>query len=187
MKAVLQNKRRASAPLCVCLLLAALLLTFPFLPASAAEPEGEAAEGAQEELLGNIEEMLGGLDTDALQSYLDSLTEAQREAFGGSVTDKIMAVISGDYAIDYESALGAIGGLVFDGLIGMLPAFCSICAVAILCGLLGSFRSSFAEGGTSPSCAGCSAASAVRLQKGARRASSTSSAMPPSSCCFSPR
>ena len=77
MKAVLQNKRRASAPLCVCLLLAALLLTFPFLPASAAEPEGEAAEGAQEELLGNIEEMLGGLDTDALQSYLDSLTEAR--------------------------------------------------------------------------------------------------------------
>lgn len=148
MKAVLQNKRRASAPLCVCLLLAALLLTFPFLPASAAEPEGEAAEGAQEELLGNIEEMLGGLDTDALQSYLDSLTEAQREAFGGSVTDKILAVISGDYAVDYDSALGAIGGLVFDGLIGMLPAFCSICAVAILCGLLGSFRSSFAEGGT---------------------------------------
>ena len=112
-------------------------------------PQASAAEGGQgADLLGNVEDILGGLDTEALQSYLDSLTEEQRSFFGDSVADKIMSVISGDFSLDYESALGAIGGLVFDGLIGMLPAFCAICAVAILCGLLGNFKSSFAEGGT---------------------------------------
>ena len=120
-----------------------VVLWTPF--ASAAETTG-TEDG---ELLGNVEEILGGLDTGALQDYLDSLTEEQRDFFGDSITDKIMSVISGDFSLDYESALGAIGALIFDGLIGMLPAFCAICAVAILCGLIGNFKSSLNENGTS--------------------------------------
>ena len=38
--------------------------------------------------------------------------------------------------------------MLFEGLTGLLPAFCTVCAVAILCGLLVRFRSSFAENGT---------------------------------------
>ena len=120
-----------------------VVLWTPF--ASAAETTG-TEDG---ELLGNVEEILGGLDTGALQDYLDSLTEEQRDFFGDSITDKIMSVISGDFSLDYESALGAIGALIFDGLVGMLPAFCAICAVAILCGLIGNFKSSLNENGTS--------------------------------------
>lgn len=127
------------------LLILLALCCLAFLPAAAAE-SGGAGQG--EELLGSVEELLGSLDTGELQDYLDSLTQEQQEAFGGSIADKIMAVISGDFALDYSNVLSAVGGMLFDGLTGLLPAFCSICAVAILCGLLVRFRSSFAANGT---------------------------------------
>ena len=141
------TQKRARAPVRAAIWAAAALLAiFLWMPFASAE---EAGASGGEELLGNIEEMLGGLDTQALQDYLDSLTEEQKAFFGGSIADKIMAVIGGDLSLEYDSALGAIGSLVLDGLVGMLPAFCAICAVAILCGLVGSFRRSFAESGTS--------------------------------------
>ncbi len=124
---------------------AALLVfgLFSFFPVSA--QEGETENG---DLLGNVEEILGSLDTEELQKYLDSLTEEQRELLGGDIGKAIMSVISGDFSLNYSNVFSAIVGLIFDGLSGMLPAFCVICAIAILCGLLTHFRSSFSENGT---------------------------------------
>lgn len=101
-----------------------------------------------EDLLGNVEEILGKLDTEELQNYLDSLTDEQKNIFGGNIGDKIMSVIDGNFSVDYSGALSALLGLLFDGLTGMLPAFCVICAITILCGILTHFRSSFSENGT---------------------------------------
>ena len=44
--------------------------------------------------------------------------------------------------------MDAIASLVFDGLSGLLPTFCIILSIAILCGILNRFKSSFAERGT---------------------------------------
>lgn len=137
MKRIAKRRRRF-----VLFVLLAMLLALNFCPVAASEGEQDA------DLAGNIEEILSELDTEELQKYLDSLTEEQRELFGDNVADAIRSVISGDFKLDYSNVFFAVAGLIFDGLKGMLPAFCVICSITILCGLLTHFRSSFAENGT---------------------------------------
>lgn len=137
------RKRALSRRLRLILLIAAVLLAvFNFIPTAA--DGGDQPPG----LDGNIDEILSELDTEELQDYLDSLTEEQRALFGGSIAEAIRTVISGDFSLDYQNVFSAAAGLVFDGLKGMLPAFCVICSITILCGLLTHFRSSFSENGT---------------------------------------
>lgn len=137
MKRIAKSRRRF-----VLFVLLAMLLALNFCPVAASEGEQDA------DLAGNIEEILSELDTEELQKYLDSLTEEQRELFGDNIADAILSVISGDFKLDYSNVFSAVAGLIFDGLKGMLPAFCAICSITILCGLLTHFRSSFAENGT---------------------------------------
>lgn len=137
MKRIAKRRRRF-----VLFVLLAMLLALNFCPVAASEGEQDA------DLAGNIEEILSELDTEELQKYLDLLTEEQRELFGDNIADAIRSVISGDFKLDYSNVFSAVAGLIFDGLKGMLPAFCVICSITILCGLLTHFRSSFAENGT---------------------------------------
>ena len=106
------------------------------------------AEGS-EDLNGSMEEVIDHLDTEKLQEYLDSLTQEQREAFGSNFAEKLKSLITGDFSLDYGSIFSALSGIFFDQISGLLPVFCVICAVSVLCGILGRFKSSFAERGTS--------------------------------------
>lgn len=106
------------------------------------------AEGS-EDLNGSMEEVIDHLDTEKLQEYLDSLTQEQREAFGSNFAEKLKSLITGDFSLDYGSIFSALPGIFFDQISGLLPVFCVICAVSVLCGILGRFKSSFAERGTS--------------------------------------
>lgn len=106
------------------------------------------AEGS-EDLNGSMEEVIDHLDTEKLQEYLDSLTQEQREAFGSNFAEKLKSLITGDFSLDYDGILSSLSGIFFDQISGLLPVFCVICAVSVLCGILGRFKSSFAERGTS--------------------------------------
>ncbi len=106
------------------------------------------AEGS-EDLNGSMEDVIDHLDTEKLQEYLDSLTEEQREAFGSDFVDKLKSLITGDFSLDYGGIFSSLSGMFFDQVSGLLPVFCVICAVSVLCGILGRFKSSFAESGTS--------------------------------------
>lgn len=106
------------------------------------------AEGS-EDLNGSMEEVIDHLDTEKLQEYLDSLTQEQREAFGSNFAEKLKSLITGDFTLDYDGILSSLSGIFFDQISGLLPVFCVICAVSVLCGILGRFKSSFAERGTS--------------------------------------
>ncbi len=99
-------------------------------------------------LNGSIDELVGQLDTEELQKYLDSLTQEQREAFGNDFAEKLRELITGDLSLDYANAFSVLSSLFFQRASGLLPIFCVICAVSILCGILGRFKSSIAEKGT---------------------------------------
>ncbi len=138
-----KKRRRRRGIVFVFFLLAAVFLCCSFLPAAA---KGEEEQG--EDLMGNIEEILGDLDTGALQEYIDSLSEEQKELFGENIADKILSVLSGDFSLDYENVFSALSGLLFGQISDLLPAFCAICAIALLCGILDRFKSAFSEQGT---------------------------------------
>ena len=147
MKAFLQSKR---CRLCMILLLLAFLFAFGGMVAAADESaEGAEETTAEEELGQQIDDLLQNIDLDALEAYLNSLTEEQKQMFGeGGLKDKVAALLSGDFGTDYSNVLSALAASLFDGLSGLLPAFCAICAVTLLCGILTRFRSSFSEKST---------------------------------------
>ncbi|MBR7186265.1 MAG: stage III sporulation protein AE [Clostridia bacterium] len=102
-------------------------------------------EGALEKLEVEIGELIQSLDTEELQNFLDSLSE-----FGGiSVKDKVLSLITGDFALDYSSVFTATLALVWEEGQAMLPAFAVILAVALLCGILNSVKNSFLQSTTS--------------------------------------
>lgn len=96
-------------------------------------------EAALEEVEKYIEDLLGALDTEELQNYLNSFSEYE----GGNVKDKLMSVITGDYALDYSSLAQSVVSLVWDEAKIMLPAFAVVLAVALLCGILNSVKNGF--------------------------------------------
>ncbi len=111
-----------------------------FTDGGAADAAGESGE---EELMENIRELIGELDVEELQEYLDSLEDFS----SWDVADKILELIDGG-SLDYESVFSALFSLLTDALTDMLPAFALICAIALLCGILNTVKTGFLQDST---------------------------------------
>lgn len=131
-------KRRASKWGALIFLLVIVLFLFSGGPVRAYAASAEE-EAAMEELEEKIEELLSSLDTEELQKYLDSLSDFE----GTSVKEKILSMITGDFALDYSSFSEAIVSLIMEEWQTFLAAFAVILAVALLCGVLNSVKNGF--------------------------------------------
>ena len=118
-----------------------LLLCFSGPPVTASAYTSEEQE-ALNRLEEEVEELLGSLDTDELQAYLDSFDEYR----GKDVKEMLASLVTGDFALEYDSLFEAVLGLVWEEGRAMLPAFAVILAVAVLCGILNSAKNGFLQG-----------------------------------------
>ena len=118
-----------------------LLLCFSGNPVAASAYTSEEQE-ALDRLEEEVEELLGSLDTDELQAYLDSFDEYR----GKDVKEMLASLVTGDFALKYDSLFEAVLGLVWEEGRAMLPAFAVILAVAVLCGILNSAKNGFLQG-----------------------------------------
>ncbi len=109
-------------------------LGYLFAPISV---NAEEAQG-EDELNATISEQIEHLDLRALEEYIASLGLND----GESVTDRLLAYINGG-EIDYDNFFQRIGDIFFADCKRLLPAFASITAITILCGIVGSLRSGF--------------------------------------------
>lgn len=131
-------KRRAGKWGALIFLLVFVLFLFAGGPVRAYAASAEE-EAAMEELEEKIEELLSSLDTEELQKYLDSLSDFK----GTSVKEKILSMITGDFALDYSSFAEAVLSLIMDEWRTFMAAFAVILAVALLCGVLNSVKNGF--------------------------------------------
>lgn len=99
----------------------------------------ESGEG-KEELNQNILEQIDKLDMEELQEYIDSLDGFSDKSVG----ERLFDYIKGE-PLDYGSFGQQIASVLFEDVKNMLPAFACICAVALLCGILSSVKSNFAD------------------------------------------
>ena len=99
----------------------------------------EVSNTANEELQENIKTLLEALDTSELEAYLNSLTEWK----GTNVKERLLGLISGDYALDYSSLFSSVLSLIWDEAKLFLPAAAVIIAVSLLCGVLNSAKNGF--------------------------------------------
>ena len=118
-----------------------LLLCFSGNPVAASAYTSEEQE-ALDRLEEEVEELLSSLDTDELQAYLDSFDEYR----GKDVKEMLASLVTGDFALEYDSLFEAVLGLVWEEGRAMLPAFAVILAVAVLCGILNSAKNGFLQG-----------------------------------------
>ncbi len=131
-----QKRRRRRLVLRVFALVFFIIFCLPGLVFAQAE---EGTDG-KEELNQNILEQIEKLDTEALQEYIDSLGIFSDETIG----ERLFNYIKGEQ-FDYGGFGKQILNVLFEDVKDMLPAFACICAVALLCGILSSVKSSFAS------------------------------------------
>ncbi len=125
----------------VCLLILAVLfmITLWFTVPSCYVATAETDQDAQEKLTQTIIDLIGELDIEELQNYLDSLSVNN----GISIKDKILSVITGDFSLDYSSLIKSMVNLIWEETQSLFPAFAVILAVSLLCGILNSAKSGF--------------------------------------------
>ena len=137
------KKRRRAAPIFLALL-AALLALALFLGGTTTSAAAYTAEEqeALDRLEEEVDELLDALDTEELQEYLESFSEYR----GKDVKEILASLVTGDFALEYDSLLESVLSLVWEEGRGMLPAFAVILAVAVLCGVLNSAKNGFLQG-----------------------------------------
>ena len=96
-------------------------------------------EEALEALLGEVDELLSALDTEELQAYLDGFSEYK----GKDIKEMLASLVTGDYALEYDSLWEAVLSLVWEEGKAMLPALAVILAVSVLSGILNSAKNGF--------------------------------------------
>lgn len=140
--------RRISRPrrLRAVLILLALLAIFVLLLSPTGERQAASAYTAEEqeaidELQAQVEELLAQLDTQELQEYLEGFSEFE----GKDVKEMLASLVTGDFALGYDSLLTAVFSLVWEEGRAMLPALAVILAVSVLCGILNSAKTGFMQ------------------------------------------
>ncbi len=126
-----------------CIVFAAVLMVLIMLLFPRGNMRAYADGGSEEEkeFEDMLDDLLDSLDTEELQEFLDSLTQ-----FGGiSVKDRLRAVLTGDFALDYGSIFEASVALVWEEGKRMVPAFAVILIITLLCGILNAVKNSFLQ------------------------------------------
>ncbi len=93
-----------------------------------------AAEG-EKELTENIDSIIGGLDLNALQNYLDTYGNDYVYSFSKSAKGLIEFLLNGDLGVNYTDYLKKLFSSLFDGIGNLLPVFAQVVAVTILCAI----------------------------------------------------
>jgi len=125
----------------VCIIVYVILLLFfaqtPLQSSKIAKADNTPQDNvtAEDTLNENINDLLNGLDLEALQEYVDSLNLEEKQ----SVRERLLEYLKGE-AVDYEWLGDAIKEILFDKVIAILPAFACIAAITLLSGLISTLR-----------------------------------------------
>lgn len=134
------QKRNRRFPILLALLVIVILVFCQTgtVNASAYTAEEQAALDRLEE---QVEDLLASLDTSELEEYFQTLSQFD----GKDVKEMLADLVTGDYALGYDTMWESVLALVWEEGRAMLPAFAVILAVAVLCGILNSAKSGFLQ------------------------------------------
>lgn len=108
-----------------------LIIIAVILFAAAGGVVAYADDGAQE-INDNISDLLEDLDLDELQKYLDEHSGSFLFSFGDSAKEIVEYLINGNLNVDYGGYLKELFNVIFKNVIGLIPAFAEVTAIALL-------------------------------------------------------
>ena len=115
--------------------------TGDFVPNVAYATSVNDSEELEQELTEEVESQLQNLDFSAIEDVVTRLNSEAKNLFGGSsFADKVMYVISGEYADSSQSFFGSVLSIFWSGLKGYLPIIASIISISILGGMVANLK-----------------------------------------------
>lgn len=91
------------------------------------------------ELSGSVNEIVNGLNLSEIQQMLDEMNDYN--IFGGSIKNKIVSILNGNYYTDYSNIIEIILSIVFDNIQNLLPFIFTIVSIGILSNLISGLKS----------------------------------------------
>ncbi len=112
-----------------------------FVPNFAYADNSEEEESLEEALEEEVDKQLSNLDFETVESILTNLSVNAKQLFASeSFTEKVTAIISGEYVENSESFFSAVMSIFWSGLKDFLPIIASIIAISILGGMIGNLK-----------------------------------------------
>lgn len=126
------------------LVVAILLAILPLTLSTGANVYADNGSGqtASEEFDETINEQLENLDLSGLNNFFENYCDDKLGFFeGGSILDKISAIINGDFGADSQTVLSGIANIFLEEIVSFLPLVSSIIAIAVLASLITELKS----------------------------------------------
>lgn len=126
------------------LVVAILLAILPFTLSTGVNVYADNGSGqtASEEFDETINEQLENLDLSGLNNFFENYCDDKLGFFeGGSILDKISAIINGDFGADSQTVLSGIANIFLEEIVSFLPLVSSIIAIAVLASLITELKS----------------------------------------------
>lgn len=121
------------------LLVAIVLAIFPLTISSGVSVYADTSNGqtVEEEFDEVLDEQLENLDLSGLNNFFENYCDDKLGLFeGGSILDKISAIINGDFGADTQTVIGGIANVFLEEIVSFLPLISSIIAIAVLASLI---------------------------------------------------
>lgn len=126
------------------LVVAILLAILPLTLSTGVNVYADNGSGqtASEEFDETINEQLENLDLSGLNNFFENYCDDKLGFFqGGSILDKISAIINGDFGADSQTVLSGIANIFLEEIVSFLPLVSSIIAIAVLASLITELKS----------------------------------------------
>lgn len=126
------------------LVVAILLAILPLTLSTGVNVYADNGSGqtASEEFDETINEQLENLDLSGLNNFFENYCDDKLGFFqGGSILDKISAIINGDFGADSQTVLGGIANIFLEEIVSFLPLISSIIAISVLASLITELKS----------------------------------------------
>ena len=102
-----------------------------------------------DELSSNVNDLIGDIDFSEIELIVQDFDRNQTKMFSiSNVKDKVISIINGENAVDYNTMLETILQIVLQMIIEYVPMFALIVGIGIISSLLGQIKSKFAEKST---------------------------------------
>lgn len=104
------------------------------------------ADDGDESIPDSVDDLLGKLDLDGVQSIVDALDSKQLAAFGFSdIVERIRAIADGDAKNEFGNVLSYVLGVLGANVLEFLPMLLSVLAIVIAYNLLNSVKGKYAS------------------------------------------
>lgn len=104
------------------------------------------ADDGGESIPDSVDDLLGKLDLDGVQSIVDALDSKQLAAFGFSdIVERIRAIADGDAKNEFGNVLSYVLGVLGANVLEFLPMLLSVLAIVIAYNLLNSVKGKYAS------------------------------------------